>query len=208
MENIRHLLLQHQAKLSKCTLCANMQGPAVFGEACPSPIMLVGQAPGFKEIEVHKPFAWTAGKTLFGWFDKINIDENFFRQHVYMSAICRCFPGKFHNGVRLKTGDRVPAKDEIENCSQWLDAEINILQPQLIIAVGKLAITQFMTFNKLTEVVGKVHRLEANGQVFDLIPLPHPSGASTWPRTEPGKTLLSESLQLIKMHPAWKLIKG
>jgi len=184
-----------------------MQGPAVFGEACASPIMLIGQAPGFKEIEVHKPFAWTAGKTLFGWFEQISIDENFFRQHIYMSAICRCFPGKFHNGVRLKTGDRVPAKDEIQNCSQWLDEEIKILQPQLIIAVGKLAITRFITFNKLTEVVGKVHRLEANGQSFDLIPLPHPSGASTWPRTEPGKTLLAESLQLIKKHPAWKLIK-
>ena len=207
MPDTLQLLHQHQSQLGKCQLCEDMQGPPVYGEACASPIMLIGQAPGFKEIEVHRPFAWTAGKTLFGWFQQIGLEETWFRQHVYMSAICRCFPGKFKNGTRLKTGDRVPTKTEIENCQQWLNAEIEILRPQLIIAVGKLAISQFINFNKLTDVIGKTHHLQINNQPVDLIPLPHPSGASTWPRTEPGKTLLAQALQQLKQHSAWTFIE-
>jgi len=196
-------LIHHQSLLSRCTLCKDMQGPPVYGEANISPVMLIGQAPGFKEIEVHRPFAWTAGKTLFSWFEQINLEEDWFREQVYMSAICRCFPGKFKNGIRLKTGDRVPSKQEIENCSQWLNSEISIIKPQLVIPVGKLAISQFITFTKLTEVIGKTHNVSLNHGQTDFIPLPHPSGASTWPRTEPGKTLLNHALKLIQSHPAW-----
>jgi len=107
MSKIITQLKSHQLKLSQCTRCKDMQGPPVFGEACMSKIMLIGQAPGFKEIEVHQPFAWTAGKTLFNWFKQINIEEEHFRKSIYMSAICRCFPGKvIKNGVRMKTGRR------------------------------------------------------------------------------------------------------
>ena len=207
MDTKNQALLKHQDALSQCTLCNQMQGPPVFGTACKSPVMLIGQAPGFKEIEVHKPFAWTAGKTLFSWFKQIGTEEEWFRQHVYMSAICRCFPGKFINGNRLKTGDRVPSKQEIENCSQWLNRELEIIQPQLIIPVGKLAISEFLSFNKLTEVIGVSHSIALNSSECELIPLPHPSGASTWPRTEPGKSLLKTALSLIKKHPAWQYLQ-
>ena len=207
MSDTHQRLHRHQSQLGLCQLCENMQGPPVYGEACVSPVMLIGQAPGFKEIEVHRPFAWTAGKTLFSWFQQIGLEETWFRHHVYMSAICRCFPGKFNNGSRLKTGDRVPTKSEIAHCKQWLNAEIEILQPQLLIAVGKLAISQFISFNKLTEVIGKTHQLQINGRSVDLIPLPHPSGASTWPRTEPGKTLLAQALQQLKHHSVWTFVE-
>ncbi len=193
-----------QTQLSQCNTCKQMQGPPVFGESCVSKVMLIGQAPGFKEIEVLKPFAWTAGKTLFNWFNQIHIKEDNFRQHIYISAICRCFPGKtIKNGVPQKTGDRVPTKAEINNCSQWLNQEINILQPELIIPVGKLAISQFLNFNKLTDVIGRQHRINLINHHCDLIPLPHPSGASTWPRTEPGKSLLTQALNTISQHSAW-----
>jgi len=197
-------LFQHQQQLSQCQLCQNMQGPAVYGEATLSPVMLIGQAPGFKEIEVHKPFAWTAGKTLFNWFNQIDISEDLFRQHIYMSAMCRCFPGKFEKGKRLKTGDRVPTKQELQNCSRWLNAELDLLRPTLIIPVGKLAISNFIDFKKLTEVIGQVHQVNLETHICDLIPLPHPSGASTWPHTEPGKSLLNDALHLINQHPAWQ----
>jgi len=193
-------LLRHQQLLSQCQLCPDMQGPPVFGQVNVSKILLVGQAPGFKEIEVHKPFAWTAGKTLFGWFQQIGIEEEQFRKNVYMSAMCRCFPGKFKNGVRLKTGDRVPTKQELKNCNQWLDTEIKLLAPDLIIPVGKLAITHFVEFKKLTEVIGKQHTVRLHDKNISVIPLPHPSGASTWPRTEPGKGLLQKALKLIASH--------
>lgn len=203
MTTHKQLQQLHQS-LVQCQLCADMQGPAVHGEACVSPVMLIGQAPGFKEIEVHKPFAWTAGKTLFGWFEQIAVNEQLFRQRVYMSAVCRCFPGKHHNGKPLKSGDRAPSAAEIANCGQWLSREIELLQPKLIIPVGKLAISQFISVNKLSEVIGQSHAIELNQQHCELIPLPHPSGASTWPRTEPGKSLLAQALQLIAQHPQWQ----
>ena len=75
--------------------------------------------------------------------------------------------------------------------------------PALVLPIGKLAIEQFLEFDKLTEVIGKQFTVSKHGQTFDLIPLPHPSGASPWHRMEPGKTLLEKALRLITRHPAW-----
>lgn len=213
MTGIKQSLIEHQTQLAKCRQCPHMQGPPVFGQANISTVMLIGQAPGFKEIEVHRPFAWTAGTTLFKWFTRIQIEEDHFRNNVYMSAICRCFPGKHAiekdasgnllQARRLKTGDRVPSKTEILQCKPWLDREIELLQPALIIPVGKLAINRFLSVNKLSDIIGQVHSIDYQGHNCDLIPLPHPSGASTWPVTEPGKSLLTQALALIEQHPAW-----
>jgi uracil-DNA glycosylase len=191
-------LRRHQAALSRCTRCPNMAGPPVIGQPVVSPVMLVGQAPGSKEIEVHRPFAWTAGKTLFKWFDSIGLGETGFRSRVYMAAVCRCFPGKAKAG-----GDRVPDRDEIANCAGWMEREIRLLTPKLIVPVGKLAIGLFIQHAKLDEVVGRVHRVTVHGVEVDVVPLPHPSGASVWHRVEPGKTLLHQALACIERHPAW-----
>jgi len=178
-----------------------MHGPPVTGEPVASSVLLIGQAPGNREIEVHRPFAWTAGKTLFGWFSRIGLEEETFRQKVYMAAVCRCFPGKNPRG-----GDRVPQQDEINNCAEWLATELQLLKPQLILPVGKLAIAQIMPVKKLDAIIGKTHRLSFHDHLADIIPLPHPSGASTWHRTEPGKSLLNKALRLIKKHSAWQAL--
>ncbi|MDX1270128.1 MAG: uracil-DNA glycosylase family protein, partial [Oceanisphaera sp.] len=190
-----------QKALARCRRCKNMVPPVVTGQPVVSPVMLVGQAPGVKEGIMGRPFAWTAGKTLFKWFASIGLQEDAFRQRVYMAAVCRCFPGKNPRG-----GDRVPSDQEIDNCSGWLDAEIALLRPRLIIPVGKLAIEQFMEVGRLVDVIGHEFELEENGDMIDVIPLPHPSGASTWHRTEPGISLLQQSLALIEHHPAWRAI--
>ena len=199
MTNKTTLIKHHQAALKNCQLCPQMFGPPVCGEAIISPIMLIGQAPGDKEIIIPKPFAWTAGKTLFKWFQQLGINETEFRKLVYISAVCRCFPGKKPRG-----GDRVPNLSEIKNCSHWLNAEIALLEPQLMIPVGKLAISQYLEVKRLTEVIGKIHKVKINSSLIDVIPLPHPSGASTWHITEPGKTLLQDALSLIKNHRVWQ----
>ncbi len=195
----RQQIQTHQSELKACRRCPRMVGTPVTGTPVASSILLIGQAPGVKEVEIHRPFAWTAGKTLFKWFSSIGVDEEPFRAQVYMAAVCRCFPGKNPKG-----GDRVPDKDEINNCLPWLKTEIDLLQPRLIIPVGKLAINQFMAVKKLNEVIGIQHHLEIQGRKRDLIPLPHPSGASTWHRMEPGKSLLEKALGLIEAHPAWR----
>jgi uracil-DNA glycosylase len=162
--------------------------------------MLVGQAPGAKEPEFGRPFAWTAGKAMFNWFkNELGVDEDQFRRSVYMTAVCRCFPGK-----NAKGGDRVPSREEISLCGRWLRAELSILRPGLVLAVGKLALAQFLDdVPPLTEIVGHVVRMEKPGHSFDLIALPHPSGASPWHRIEPGKALTKKALGLIREHVAW-----
>jgi uracil-DNA glycosylase len=177
--------------------------PVVTGQPVMSPVMLIGQAPGVKEGPAGKPFAWTAGKTMFGWFADLGLDEEQFRSRVYMAAVCRCFPGKAAGGG----GDRVPSPDEVAQCSKHLHAEIRILRPRLVIPVGKLAIAQlYPDVDKLTEIIGEQRHGELAGHGFDVIALPHPSGASTWHRMEPGKTLLAKALTKIGKHEAWRSI--
>jgi uracil-DNA glycosylase len=185
--------------LRACTRCPRMIRPAVSGGAVLSKVMSVGQAPGTKEPIVGRPFAWTAGKTLFGWFERAcGWTEADFRARIYMAAVARCFPGKTKQG-----GDRVPDPQEVATCGDWLAAEFEILKPALVLPIGKLAILQFVEFEKLTDVIGKQFRVEKYGHSFDVIPLPHPSGASPWHRVEPGKTLLEQALRLITRHPEW-----
>jgi len=190
---------EHVTRLRGCTLCPKMHRPAVSGGPVWSRVITVGQAPGTKEPVLGRPFAWTAGKTLFGWFERAcGITEAEFRASIYMAAVCRCFPGKNAAG-----GDRVPDSQEIATCSTWLEAEIALLRPTLVIPIGKLAIEQFMAPDKLTEIIGKKQQVTYHGHRFDLVPLPHPSGASPWHRMEPGRTLLTQALELIIRHPAW-----
>lgn len=177
-----------------------MLKPVVVGRPVPSRILLIGQAPGDKEPQLGRPFAWTAGKTLFKWFHSaLGWSEEETRDRLYFAAVCRCFPGKNPGG-----GDRVPDPGEIANCSRWLQREFVLLRPELVIPVGKLAISQFLPLAPLTEIIGRAYSTTYQSQQVDLVPLPHPSGASPWHRIEPGITLLHRALQLIAAHPALK----
>jgi len=175
-----------------------MHRPVVVSRVVASRVVLVGQAPGDKEPRLGRPFAWTAGKTLFKWFNAaLGWTEDEVRDRIYFAAVCRCFPGK-----RPEGGDRVPAPDEIANCSVWLEREFALLKPALVLPVGKLAISQFLGERPLIETIGKKFEIDYRGHAVDCIPLPHPSGASPWHRMEPGKTLLSRALALVARHEA------
>lgn len=175
-----------------------MHKPVVVGRPVASRILLVGQAPGDKEPVLGRPFAWTAGRTLFRWFSEaLGWSEDETRDRVYFAAVCRCFPGKKPGG-----GDRVPDEEEIAACSAWLHAEVSLLEPHLVIPVGKLAISQFLGSRMMNDTIGRSFAVECEGVKMDCIPLPHPSGASPWHRMEPGITLLRTALGLIAAHPA------
>jgi uracil-DNA glycosylase len=191
---------RHLSALRACDRCPRMHKPVVVGRAVASRILLVGQAPGDKEPVLGRPFAWTAGRTLFNWFATTpGWTEDEVRNRIYFAAVCRCFPGKRAGG-----GDRVPSPDEITNCSQWLEREFALLRPELVLPVGKLAISQFLPPTALNDVVGKSFRITYRGHAVDCIPLPHPSGASPWHRMEPGRSLLQQAFALIGAHPAVK----
>ena len=194
----------HVAHLLQCRRCPRMQSTPVSGGAVLSDMMLIGQAPGPREPVLQRPFAHTAGKRMFRWFEQFcGLNEAAVRSTIYFAAVCRCFPGKNSSG-----SDRVPAPDEIRNCSSWMDDEIKILRPRLIIPVGRLAIMQFIDRAKLEKVIGRKFRVKRAGHSFDLIPLPHPSGASPWHKISPGKELLEKALRKIARHPAVCDLKG
>jgi uracil-DNA glycosylase len=182
-----------------------MVGPVVHGPAILTPVLLVGQAPGPHEGKLGRPFAWTAGKTLFKWIQEATgADEARVREAIYFAAVARCFPGKAKGG-----GDRRPDPTEIASCRPFLERETRILQPELVLPVGTLAIAEVLGHTgPLAEVVGTQQRARYHGVPCDVIALPHPSGASTWHRMEPGKTLLAKAMQLVAAHPALRQALG
>jgi len=170
----------------------------VHGPPVVSRIYLLGQAPGPHEARLGRPFAWTAGKTLFRWFEgAFGATEEAFRARVYMAAVVRAFPGKTAAG-----GDRVPSREEILASRGFIERELAALRPRLLLPVGKLAIGEVLgRAPPLEDVVGRRLRVRYHGQRCDALCLPHPSGASTWTKTEPGKTLLGRALRLLARHP-------
>jgi len=189
---------RHLAALQRCRLCPRMHPPVVVGRPVAGRILLIGQAPGDREPKLGRPFAWTAGRTLFGWFESaLGWTEDETRDRVYFAAVCRCFPGKKPGG-----GDRVPDDAEIAHCARWLEREFALLRPELVLPVGKLAIGRLLGDRPLAVVVGRSFRVAAGGRMADVIPLPHPSGASPWHRIEPGRTLLRRALARVAAHPA------
>lgn len=191
-------------ELDGCRACPKMIGPVVHGPPVLTKVFLLGQAPGPREGNFGRPFAWTAGRTLFKWFeDAMGLDEASFRDRIYMAAVARCFPGKAKGG-----GDRKPDADEIVACRTFLEREVHILEPELVIAVGTLAIGEVLreqvAGKKLDEIIGRTFHTRWHDADVDVVPLPHPSGASPWPRIEPGKTLLGVALEVIARHPSMK----
>jgi uracil-DNA glycosylase len=196
----RDLRLLHR-ELDACCACPKMIRPVVHGPPVASRVLLVGQAPGPREGSFGRPFAWTAGRTMFGWFERaLGMDEERFRASVYIAAVARCFPGKASGG-----GDRKPDAEEVLRCEKWLAREVAILEPDLVLAVGTLAIERVLGSKApLAEIVGTTRRARWHGREVDVIPLPHPSGASPWHKIEPGKTLLDKALRRLAKHPAMR----
>lgn len=192
------LALLHQ-ELAACKRCPHMVGPVVHGPPVNTGIFLLGQAPGPREGGLGRPFAWTAGRTLFRWFhDALGVDEAAVRERVYFAAVARCFPGKAKGGG----GDRKPSPEEMAACRPFLEREVALLRPRLVLPVGSLAIEQVLGHRGLlTEVIGRSVRHRYHGLEVDVIALPHPSGVSTWHQREPGKGLLGQALHLLAEHP-------
>lgn len=190
---------RHLATLDACRACPNVFGLPVTGAVEGARVMLVGQAPGPHEVEDRRPFAYTAGKRLFRWFeDHLGISETEFRARIHICAVIRCFPGK----DAKSGGDRVPDDAEIARCGEHLDREIRLLRPRLVIAVGTLASQQLIGMSQLKDAVGRVHRASRAGRSFDVVVLPHPSGRSTWLNKKENAELLRRSLAIIAQHPS------
>jgi uracil-DNA glycosylase family 4 len=169
-----------QDDLRQCRRCEEaghaVYSLPVFSGAASARLMLIGQAPGVAEAgdSIRQPFSGDAGGRLFRWLARAGWDEATFRETCYITSVTKCFPGNNTNG----SGDRVPTAAERALCRPWLDAELRLVDPEVIVPVGRVAINQFYPSNtKLADVVGEVRESE-DGRL--IIPLPHPSGASRW----------------------------
>ena len=147
---------------------------------------MYGQAPGIVEGEERLPWRGRAGRTLRRWLE---MDEEAFYGTFFCASVTRCYPGRAPSG----RGDRMPTPREQELCSFWHRWELELLRPGLIVAVGGLAIRALLGRSSLTECIGE--RFELDG--VPVIPLPHPSGASSWPNMPANRARLDRALELV-----------
>jgi uracil-DNA glycosylase len=185
----------HCAALAACRRCGLGDPTAlpIISEARAPRVMLVGQAPGKSETVDPRPFTGRAGKTLFRWLAQAGLSESQARQHVYIAAVTRCYPGPNVSG----RGDRVPSRREQALCADWLTRELELIRPAVLIPVGRLAVDRFLPAVPLEQLVGSAHTVRHAGGHSVAIPLPHPSGASSW-LFEPGhRELLDRALGVL-----------
>lgn len=190
------LLDAHRTALAGCRRCGHSDDRVlpIISEAQRPRVLLVGQAPGKSEIEDRRAFAGRAGRTLFRWLERAGLDEATFRREVYIAAVTRCYPGPNPSG----RGDRVPSPEEQAHCAPWLEAELDLIRPALIIPVGRLAIEGFLDAEPLDRLVGRVHEARVRGRMVQLIPLPHPSGASSWVNLPANRALLDRAIDHLR----------
>lgn len=193
-----------QARMRACRECLKagyeISAGAVFSGPAPAPLMLVGQAPGVTEAQVKRPFNASSGRRLFQWLAEAGLEETDFRSRYYMTAVTKCYPGKHPNGK----GDRKPSRVEQALCRPFLDQELALVQPAILLAVGGLAIETMLDRKlKLQEAVGRVFEVNARW----VLPLPHPSGASLWPNRPENQARIQRALQLLR-HELLPLIAG
>jgi uracil-DNA glycosylase len=174
-----------------CRACAEAGFPLgslpVFEGHAGQRAMIVGQAPGAAEAVDRRPWRGRAGRTLRRW---LAMDEDEFYGVFYCCSVTRCFPGKSPSG----RGDRAPSPPELELCRFWLDWELRLLQPALVLSVGGLAARRLLGLRSLTEHVGERHAL---GDAV-AIPLPHPSGASGWLNLPENRVRLAGALAVVR----------
>jgi uracil-DNA glycosylase len=138
--------------------------------------MLIGQAPGWREIETGLPFAWDAGKRLCGWLAAAGISVEDFRERWYVTSVGKCYPGRAPGS----SVDRPPSRADVARWSPVLGDELRLVRPQLLLLVGGLAHRfAFGESARLDDLVGRELAWDA-APGASVLCLPHPSGASTW----------------------------
>lgn len=143
-------------------------------------LMVVGQAPGPRAGTLGAPYRGATGKALQAWLARAGFPDGALHHDFYLTSLTKCFPGPARHGGQ---GDRPPSAAEIALCAGYLDREIALVRPELVLALGRLSAERLdpsVRGRKLVEVVGTLRPAARAGHEFLLLPLPHPSGVSRW----------------------------
>jgi uracil-DNA glycosylase family 4 len=138
--------------------------------------MLIGQAPGWREIEIGLPFAGDAGKRLVGWLELAGMGAGAFREGWYVTSVGKCYPGR----AAGSSVDKPPSRADVALWGPYLVEELRLVEPRLVVLVGGLAHRfAYGPGARLDQLVGR-ELTWADAPGASVICLPHPSGASTW----------------------------
>lgn len=183
-------LAAHQAAIRRCTRCVEAgfipEAWPVFHGSADRRVMVVGQAPALRRVERPLPYSGASGRTLRGWLARAGFEPEALHERFYLTSLTKCFPGPSRSGK----GDRPPSAAERALCRSHLEGELELLRPDVILALGRIAATFFVGDRPLDQLVG--HTFDYRGAV--VFPLPHPSGVSRWLNDLDNQALLDRSL--------------
>ena len=151
--------------------------------------MIVGQAPGAQTEAKRFHFAGPGGVLLSRWLVAAGYDPDRWRDECYITSLTRCFPGKAQSGK----GDRRPSPAELALCRPFLQDELRLVQPRIVLAIGTMAIEHFLGRGSLDTLVGTI--VEVDGR--QILPLPHPSGVSRWLNDPAHQRLVEQAIGLL-----------
>ncbi|MCW5879950.1 MAG: uracil-DNA glycosylase [Anaerolineae bacterium] len=189
-----------QAQIRACRLCAEagyfVGAPVVTGRLG-ARVMVIGQAPSEAAAREDRPFAWRDGRPrprLWDWLASVGWPEEEFRALAYLTPVTKCYPGRARSGE----GDRRPTAAEVRLCAPYLDRELALVDPDLILTVGTLALARLGIRARLDDVVGQTLTLAIAQRERVVIPLPHPSGVSRWLNAPDQQARLAAAMERIR----------
>lgn len=199
-DRIAALAALHE-RMRACRLCQE-QGyipvaqPLVGGRATDR-MMVIGQAPGHRSVAKGRSFSGPGGSILQKWLEQAGFPPGYLHEHTYLSSLTHCDPGR----NAKSNGDRRPSPQEIALCRPFLEAELRIVKPKVVLLVGTMAIETFLGKVRLEEVIGTFE--EREGML--LLPLPHPSGVSRWLNEAAHQKLHQKALEILS---EWRVAYG
>jgi DNA polymerase len=123
--------------------------------------MFVGEAPGEKEDLAGEPFVGNAGRLL----NKLLGEHKINRKDVFITNIVACRP----------PGNRTPRVKEVRAHAPWIEEQLRLLEPKLVVTLGRIALTYFVPKAKVSEIRGVPQRIQHGGQPLVVLPTFHPS---------------------------------
>lgn len=164
------MLDQIAREVSICTKCAlhESRKKAVVGEGpADAEIMFIGEGPGFHENEQGRPFVGASGKFL----DQLLEQADLTRADVFIANVVKCRP----------PANRDPQPDELTACSEYLNGQIEAINPSIIVTLGRISMGRYFPGAKITSVHGQMQKIDGRF----IIPMYHPAAALHQPALRP-----------------------